>query len=300
MITIYTRTPNPVRAEFWKHFARKLLGKYSGPDAVADSLVRGLREHSVPFEIDPVRPRFKTVHVLSGIDALRTAIEWKKAGKIERLIAGPALVVDPCEYEEIICSPEIDVILQPAEWVKAYVSSKKPEIAEKIKIWAAGSQVPDQQSDRSGPWIIYSKNFGDEHLAEIESILTRYGQHFKTVRYGTFTRAEFYAYLSKTPAMIYLSRSESQGIALQEAWLRDVPTLVLTSGEMRYKEDSWPDSAINAPYLTPELGAFFEVSQLPDMIGEIKRIRPRDAAVRQFSDKASAAAYLEILNERTD
>lgn len=297
MISIYTRTSNPLKKEFWKYTIKKVLGKYSGPDAVLDSLVRGLTDANVVFEVNPIKAKFKSVHVLAGIDALRDSIRLKRKGRIERLVAGPALVIDPNEYKDIIASSEIDLILQPAPWVKSYFLSKNPSLESRIRIWPAGSRIPEHTSTRNGPWIIYSKNYGSSELSKIKKILIDSGISFEVLHYGSFSRKDFYGKLETASGMIYLSRSESQGIALQEAWLRDVPTLVLKSTRMIYGNDTWADNQINAPYLSDELGAFFEVYQMADMIEKTKKLNPARAARALFSDQATTKIYLNALNE---
>ena len=297
MISIYTRTCNPLKTEFWKYTLKKILGRYSGPDAVLDSLVRGLTNAGVTFEVNPFRPRFKTVHVLAGIDALKDAIRLKRLEKIEKLLAGPALVINPTQHQSLIASPEIDLILQPAQWVKSYFISKNPSLEQRIRIWPAGSRVPEVASSRSGPWIIYSKNYGASELPQIKKTMKDAGIPFEILEYGSFSRKDFYKKLETASGMVYLSRSESQGIALQEAWIRNVPTLVLQSTQMVYGTDTWPDRQINAPYLRGELGAFFEVYQLADMIEKTKQLKPAETARALFSDQATTKIYLDILNE---
>jgi hypothetical protein len=297
MISIYTRTSDRFSKEYAKYCLRKLSGKYSGPDAVLDSLTRGLTALGIPFEVNPARPAYGIVHVLSGVRALSDMITLKRNGKISKLIVGPTLVVRPEDHDSIISSPEIDVILQPAEWVRSYYLSKRPQLADKIKVWAAGSLIPDTESTRTGPWIIYFKNYGEQELDQIKDILSEKNLDHVILHYGSFKRREFYDLLKDASGMIYLSQSESQGIALQEAWLRNVPTLVLRSSGFAYQNDTWSDPKINAPYLTDRLGAFFEVSQLADMIDSIRAVNPRPEAERLFSDRASAAAYIQAIDE---
>ena len=64
--------------------------------------------------------------------------------------------------------------------------------------------------------------------------------------------------LANSKFMVYLTESESQGIALHEAWMAGVPTLVWNRGFYFYKGYRWQDEKIPAPYLTPECGSFFK------------------------------------------
>jgi hypothetical protein len=57
--------------------------------------------------------------------------------------------------------------------------------------------------------------------------------------------------------MIYFSSTESQGIAMQEAWSYDVPTLVYSQPYYFIKNKRF--NASSSPYLTKYCGFFLEI-----------------------------------------
>lgn len=294
MISIYTRTNKIFSKERIKWEIKKLFGKKSGPSMVLESLINGLKELEEPFLLNPVRPQ-GTVHVLSGTEALRDGINWKKENKIKKLIAGPNLVTSPKESDEILLSKEIDIILQPSQWVKDFYLKECPELDQKIKIWHSGSKKIPNQSTRENFCLIYFKNYGEENLNSIIETLKNKKIDFKVLKYGSFAQKEYFDLLKKSSFVIYLSKSESQGLALQEAWIRNVPTLVLESSNWSDHENNWTDDKINAPYQTEDYGYFFNEFNLEEKINLVKNLNPKEKSIMEFSNKASAKLYLNII-----
>ena len=294
MISIYTRTNNILKKEFWKYSIKKMLGKYSGPDAVLDSLVLGLAELHLPFEINPLKPTYKNIHVLSGRQALRDRIRNKLDSQI--LIAGPALVVTPHDEDKIITNKKIDIILTPSDWVKNFYESISREIQGRTYSWPAGVSIPDDTT--SGKEIvILKKNIDPAIFAFVKETLSKRNLTFKVFEYGTFKKTEYLDQLKKTSYLIYLQKSESQGIALQEAWSYDVPTLVYENTEFRYGTYSWKDDKIAAPYLSDQAGLFFTLDNFDGIISRLNTFNfaPKTYCIENLSNKKSAEKLLNII-----
>src|SRR5690606_42099613 len=140
MITICTHSQIPLHLEFWKYLARRIMRKYTGPDAVKDSLIRGLTELDIDFRLN--NPSVgDTVTVLSGPNALKDAIKNKRAGRIRKLVAGPNIVILPNYNDGLILDNAIDIILVPSDWVAELWTKEVPKIADKIKVWPAGVAI---------------------------------------------------------------------------------------------------------------------------------------------------------------
>src|SRR5690349_22581703 len=116
MIEVYTHSHSLLTKEFWKAVLRTVVHKYSGPEAVRDSLLRGLQTHGIYAKLNPFKRTSDTVVVLSGVQALREALRQKRAGKIHRLLAGPNLVITPTDAEKILLDPLIDYVVVPSAW----------------------------------------------------------------------------------------------------------------------------------------------------------------------------------------
>jgi hypothetical protein len=193
--------------------------------------------------------------VLSGIDHLKKCIVLKKKNKIKTLLAGPNLVTVPSEHNYIIFSKHIDRILVPSYWVKRlYLSYKKN--CKNISIWFSGVKVFNLQNNNRNKVLIYLKNkniFYDKCI----NYLTKNNINFQIIKYGSFSQKKYYEFLKESRVLIYFSLSESQGIAMQEAWSKNVPTLVYKQSFLIYGKRRFRSSS--SPYLNKNCGYFFKM-----------------------------------------
>lgn len=283
---------------------RHLFFGQRGPGAVVDSVLRGLFKIGTDFKFNPRLSEIKpddTVWVNSSLSALAWAISAKRQAKFRRLAAGPNLVVSPVEHNRIIASPEIDCVLEPSEWVRDFYLSQAPELSGRVCVWPAGVALPPASSGERRLILVYYKTCSDAGLlARIESVLKSKDLEYEVLRYGSYKPAKYYSLLEKSKAMVYLSNSESQGIALAEAWVREVPTLVWDRGYFEHGSYSWKAKNISAPYLVPQAGvSFAKADEFEDKLGEmlagLESFSPRRYVEDNLSDEATARKLLSIL-----
>ncbi|MFA5991009.1 MAG: hypothetical protein WC794_02040 [Candidatus Doudnabacteria bacterium] len=294
---------------FWwsrvKNFIKILLGRrIRGPQAVEGSLIRGLRELNIPFKLNA--PLVEPINVLclptGGVRALRWAIQQKRKGLAKKILAGPVIVITPDEGNWLVASPEVDGIVVPSSWVKSFWESFRPELSTKIKIWFSGVKDIGSLVNPNGKVLIFQKNSSEEIYNKVIAELCARGLIYETIRYGFFNQSDYRQALSRCRFMIYLSQSESQSLALHEAWMADVPTLVWNRGFMVYKQQRWEDEAISAPYLDDRFGLFFKDgnefgSQCDKFLKQYKFFTPRQSSLEQFTDRESVKLYLKIIRE---
>lgn len=306
-LVILSKSPknNFLSKEFYFGVAKQIIRRKRGPDAVLLSLLYGLKNINFSFKHNPKIKEINSgdiVFVNNSIDALKLAIEEKKKGNFKKLIAGPNLVVTPNDFDGIINSKEIDLILQPSEWVKNFYLSISPNLEDKIKIWPAGVFVPKNQiNTKKERILIYFKNCSDSRLLDVilnEMKIKK--EQYDILFYGKFKQKEYYKLLEKAKFMIYISNSESQGLALQEAWARNVPTLVWNSSVFKYGDYKWWDNKISAPYLTQELGLFFKDSvgfknKLAFFLEKHSTFSTAEYVQNNLSDTKSAENFLELI-----
>lgn len=266
---------------------------YGGPDAVSRSLKRGLKSLGNKKDDGALR----VAAVLSSPGALKEAIERKKQGLIDYIVAGPNVSHNPDADSGIICNENIDLILVPSTWTLHWWASLKPELLGRLRAWFAGVDSSLAAGDKTGKVVIYSKNKCPFELA-IQDELKKKNISYIRLEYGHFTRNEYLKALRTAPLVIYLSQTESQGIALFEAWMSDVPTLVWNPGEFTIDGFHWKDEKMSAPYLTPETGSFFKTMEefnigLNTLLSQ--KISPRAYALEKYTNECAAKNYLELL-----
>ncbi|MCF7865670.1 MAG: hypothetical protein K9M11_04150 [Candidatus Pacebacteria bacterium] len=309
MLNIYTHTKKIFSKEYLKYTLAKFTGRNRGPLAVANSLVRGLKELNVEYRINPRYSTLKAtdvVHVISGIQAAKDLIALRKKGRIKRLTAGPNLTLAPHEENSLYMSPEIEKILFPSEWPKNYFVEFDKIFNEKIDIWPAGVKDPGTPKkpvkSRDFTCLLYIKNSPIELIKKIQDVLLDKKIPTTILEYGKFNQKEFFSALEKVAFMIYVSPTESQGLALHEAWMRDIPTLVWNRGYWEYKGHTVYFDKISAPYLTPACGIFFKNShEFRDMLEYFHKIRdhfePRAYNLSKFTDALTASIFLKKIEK---
>lgn len=298
MLIFATRSQKLFHSEFFRSLARDLIRGIRGPSAVRDSLKRATQAGRLAF-FNVVDHNGDTVIVLSGTSALRERIHSKQSGKQIHLLAGPNIIAHPHDAAAIICSHEIDQILVPSEWVRAFWAHEAPEIANKLRVWPAGVEITSASS-KNGPPIILAKKSTVEEIELCNNILHDEGFIAHIFNYGHFSHKDYLAALSKAPFLVYLGSSESQGLALQEAWAHDVPTFVRSVKNYSDNGQYWASPNIAAPYLNSACGAFFDSpKELTELTHNLSCYNPKIYCDEELSDIATYKKLLSIINNET-
>ncbi|GAA2848515.1 hypothetical protein EDC40_101143 [Aminobacter aminovorans] len=298
-LVILTGKQRPFLNDLWLQVREKLRGeerRYGGHRGVTRSLVEGLQQIS---GVDWLyarrygRLRAKTVHAVADARSVRTGIAAKRNGLCDRLIVGPNIVVRAFEEDSVLASPEIDMVLVPSRWVKAAYEADEPRLIGRIAVWPAGVDA-DHWAPTGGPRrnvLLYEKR-QPEAAEEAAEVVRSAGFEPVTIRYGHYQPEEFKRALDHAIVCVVVGQSESQGLALAEAWSMDVPTFVRRFDVI--PEEGTPCSA--APYLTPSTGAFWSSND------DLKRLltrgtdayAPRDWVLANNTDRHAAEALVRI------
>lgn len=277
-----------------------------GPAVVQTNLIEGLRR--LGYETSPFGKPFNfkpssQVGVLSGaLDALPWAIHAKEKGWVEKLVAGPNLVVMPEIHDGIITHPAIDVVVTPSHWVSEIYRRCAPSLDGKIVEWVTGVDTAywsPANFDEHFDFLIFNKIYGHDDARQIKKhIATLQSANFtyRVLEYGKFSQAEFRRILQASRALIYCGKAESQGISLFEAWACNVPTLVQKCDSWHYQGSEFNASA--APYLTDACGMFFDPIDFHSALDTFREMlpayEPRNYILQKFTLESSAQNYLDM------
>lgn len=305
MLHIYTRTNIFWKKEYLRYVLSRITKRSRGPGAVIESVIRGLDILNIPYSINAPYTSIKpgdTVYVISGTQAVRDILDVKKRLKNIKLLVGPTITVLPSDENNLIKDSAIDAIIVPSQWVKDLYISTDATLAPRIQIVPAGvpEEIGNNQTNKK-KILIYFKNAPENLYTHTCQILSKHNIEHITLRYGTFKRDEYFKALTESFAMIYLSPTESQGIALNEAWIRDIPTLVWNKGYWEYAGIRWDNEKISAPYLSEETGLFFKgekdfEEKLQEFISKLKSFKPRIYSLPRFTDEVCTRQLMNIID----
>lgn len=305
-LTILTQPP-PLTAEYGRELLRRLRyrrgpQRRGGPPSVAASLFLGLRRAGVAFRADPPPSAIGgDVGVLSHVDTLGYAIRLKRGGKARWLVAGPNLVVAPDRNHGVLAAPEVDRVVVASSWVRDMFLSRAPGLRDRIVVWPSGVDEEvwspaSVDSELIADVLVYAKSGPPELLVESCAALDRAGLRYTILRYGGYRPVEYLALLHGHRWMLFLSESETQGLALFEAWACNVPTLVWDRGRCLFEDIDWP-GASSAPYLATSNGRSFpEPTRLDEAIADMERssFEPRRTILERFTARQTALEYARL------
>ena len=280
--------------------------RYRGHFAVTRSLIEGLEEANVKFNYNPffLKDLSSTVLVLANVRALKQAIQLKRKGIIKKLYAGPNIVIYANDYDGIIASKEIDLVITPSEPIVALYSLDRPNLKQKIVKWPAGVDhiywSPDKILQNKKQILIYEKQAKGPvgPILPYLSFLVSLGFTVKIIKYGEYHHGDYLNLLRQSILMVGFVTDESQGIAWAEAWSVDVPTFIWESNTTICRGREY--SSLTAPYLNSQNGIYFK--DLEDfkkkftlwINGQFK-FSPRNWLLENMTDEICAKKLMSLI-----
>jgi len=291
-----------------KFIIYKLLGfpfilssKIYGHPAVTRSLVDGLSKLGIPATYNPpfVSKTFDFCIVPCTPEVVVHAIQLKKRGLIRRLIVGPNISVRSNENNGLLAKPEIDVCVVPSNWVKKAYIEDEPSLKNRLRVWYAGVDEsfwkPCNTITSNNKILIYCKTDDLKLCAKAEQVVQKCGFTPIRIKYGQYNKETYRKILSEVQFSIFLSSSESQGIALAESWSMNVPTLVLRANENQMISGKLFTNVSSAPYLNKSVGDFWDnTKDLISLLTSNKKYQPRKWILKNMTDEVSAKKLINI------
>lgn len=278
--------------------------EHRGPSAVLGSIRRGASRLGLPLVVDPKSE--DEVHdwslVVSGATPLRRAIALKESGRISRLLAGPNIFVRADDDGGVLAHDAVDRVIVPSEWVRAAYVSQCPDLVDRVAIWPAGvdTQFFTPKLGERARVLVYQKNGPIHLLEEVLALLRAKGMPSHVIRYGQYSQPEYREALAESSIAIFLSQSESQGIALAESWAMDVPTYCWDPQTLSY--GGWTyDPVTSCPYLTEHTGERWKTLDELEVLIARKTLgshAPRDWVLSEMTDEVCMERLIRLFQTK--
>jgi hypothetical protein len=280
-------------------------GRSFGSKKIPRSLVEGLRNKGISFSHNDFSvSQAKTVAAIKDVRCLRWALEKKKSGEIQNLIAGPFIATLPSECDGILLDPQIDYLLFLSEWHRNLFIKESGRKLENTRVWYAGVDT-EFWKDITQPKeqiLIYNKIQTRDPFNQVINYLNSQSYPYTILNYGEFTPEQFRAEINRSRFAIFLHESETQGLVTFETWSCNVPTLHWDPETMFFMGKKYP-GAETCPYLSDRSGMKFnQISQFENAFQEMEKrlssFKPREVVLNQYTIGHSADRFLSIINER--
>lgn len=250
---------------------------FGGHWGVSKSIFIGLIRAKLPFSINtPISkiPLNSRVLLLSGRGQIAPLSDRSDL----TVTVGPNFTSDYKKHALFFREGHVSRLLVPSEWVSKSVRESDLVGWEKIRVWAAATEVPRcftklPKQTKAERILVYMKVPHREILDDVLRLLQNLEKPYFVLRYGRHSRLRYLFTIAKSDLVIYIGATESQGLAMQEAWAlgkrtlvfkRDVATIPWIRGLDVNGEEM---GSIASPYLNDGCGAFWRnIGELRDLL----------------------------------
>lgn len=263
------------------------------------AILGSLREQNAKWSINALaRPSGNdTILLLSG----KHYLQWLVRDAGLRILVGNGFMMSPLETRLLLNAPAVKGIFAPSEWVLRSYQRLCPELASKIVIvptpLAPNKDLISKKTRFSSVHaLVYVKRGSEKILEKAVGLLQVRGISHQIFLYGGYKHTDFSHALQKSKFVVWIGESESQGLALLEAWKAGVPTFVYHRPGDIYVSDRdhsfklGPGEWSPAPYLNPDRGKTWSTLEeltkvIDDTLSNSISFRPAETVSEEFSAK---------------
>ncbi len=278
-----------------------------GPRKVVVNLLKGLDELGYPYVVNAALDSTDTLWIHDDKDALEKALALPGTRAI---IAGPNIYTLPSEVPEAVVKKNI-LFVQPAVWVQNFwktFSTQKLSSA----VWPVGIDTKTFTSNklnRKDLVLVYNKQRTSDDVDAVCSALQARGERYAVLTYGKYQEPEYQTLLREAKAMVWVGRSESQGVGLLEALAMNVPILVwdvtslgdfVGASQSVFTTEQLAFGPVTAvPYFDERCGMRFLnktdlETTLSTFLSSLSLFSPRTYIESEFSLEKQARAFLDL------
>jgi hypothetical protein len=192
--------------------------------------------------------------------------------------------------------------LVPSEWVINYATVNWGVDSHELLVWGAGidsEKWAPSGSQYERPLVLFyikSKRFEVLSNSYYELLIAK-GFQIQFLHYGEYAQETYIKQLKRTKFMIFFGDTESQGLAMFQAWAMNVPTLVINVNKLDHLGRTF--EASSGPYLNLQTGSFMEPDDDPAVILgrwliDLESFHPRDWILENFTIEKRCVALMDL------
>ncbi len=220
-----------------------------------------------------------------------------------KLVLGPNIDIHNSNVRRLFDEIPHSIFVVPSLWVQKFYIANLQMAPDRVKIWAAGidsNKWKPSAITRDSVLIYVKGNFVD-FASQLAIAMQKYGYKSVILKYGDYSQTEYFDLLNNSRFAIFLTGTESQGIAQFQSWSMNVPTLVLR--RTKYRSDKLGGTEVEAsssPYLTSTTGRFFDgphdTASVGEFLKDLDSFSPRFWVESRYSTSISSRNFLDLFN----
>jgi hypothetical protein len=266
-----------------KHNKRPYHLSTNGPGEVLNTLKKGLSKWPTTLGTFPI----ETHWVISG--KIPRSFENSNS-KNSILLLGPNIEFHKIDLGFSYGNNKHTFYLAPAEWVAPVLVERLNVQPSKILIWPSGVDTTlwEPRQSKTDLVLVYLKGHEDQRYRDLIEFLVRNSIPHSILKYGEYSPRKFRQLLNRARFAVWISGTESQGLAILQCWSMNVPTFVFRKDKYFDPVSKKEFDASSAPYLNEHLGQFsntenFDESEFRKFIADVTCFKPREFVVREFN-----------------
>ena len=287
----------------WKEVFRR---RNKGGSIFIPQILKENLKKSIDLEHNKISQNyFDKVIVINDIECLRWAVKQKAKGQIGELIVGPFIQNHPHEYNADLLDNEIDKEIFFSNWHKDLFTHFEPKLLNRrLYTWFCGvdSELwkPSKVSKDEKTVLVYCKTHYNTVAKPIIQFLKKNDYNVLIITATKYSWEEYKMKLNQAQLAIFISVTETQGLAMLESWSMDVPTYHWNPKEWKYQGNSYYEAS-SCPYLEPLLGDEFSSltvfkNNFEEVYKNIKKKSPRSVVLQKFTIEKSIELFKNILS----
>ncbi len=320
-LNIFYEEPDPDRWFKYDHYPRKIIrrivrGKQrsGGVKMIAVNLMKGLDKIGVPYRFNDysyINKHPKEIASIIGKPHILFEKKWENP-----VIFGAGIFSHPADHPDLLKQyPNIKRILVPGPWIKQMF---QPCYGDMVTAWPVGIdadywQQTTQITGKKFDFIIYDKLNRDREnqiVTVLEPVLQTLTDHHLTyhiIRYGSYTPGQLKDALNHSKAAIFLSESETQGMAYQQMLSAGKPVLAWDRGGYWLDPYYYPhrvkyQPVSSVPYWDERCGIKFTGAsdfkdQLATFLNSLNVFKPREYILENLTLEKCAEQYSQIYKQ---